>query len=131
MKKNIRIFIAIIISLIIVYLGLIKKGVRYFTGIGTPYSYFQAQKAKNDSILILYIQEIEHPMAIINDDSLKLHYGFKEEFGGLEVFSSVLDLYNSIIHKELLRRLGKDKWKEYCIKLDSLQKIEWYGGEHQ
>jgi hypothetical protein len=124
MKKNIRIFIAIIISLIIIYLGLIKNGFRYFTGIGTPYSYFQAQKAKNDSILILYIQEIEHPMVIINDDSLKLHYGFKEEFGGLEVFSSVLDLYNSVIHKELLRRLGKDKWKEYRTKLDSLYEID-------
>ncbi|MDR0811922.1 MAG: hypothetical protein LBN23_06610 [Paludibacter sp.] len=121
MKKIIIISISALMLIAIIYVGIVKDGFRYFTGIGTPYSYFQAQKAKNDSILIVYMQNLEYYVCYVNYDSLRLQYGFKEEFGGLEVSSSILHLYNSVIYKEIECRLGEDKLKEYGFKLDSLQ----------
>jgi hypothetical protein len=120
MKKVIRIAAIAIVLIITIYYGILRDGFRYFTGIGTPYSYFQAQKAKHDSILVFYEQDLADPVYIINIDSLNLKYGFKDEFGGLKVSYSVMELYNSIIRKELMRRLGKNGWDEYQSKLDSL-----------
>ncbi|MDD4991610.1 MAG: hypothetical protein PHR83_05180 [Paludibacter sp.] len=123
MKKAIRIIIFITILLPIIYYGFIREGFSYFTGIGTPFSYFQAQKATHREILIFYEQDLVDPIVSINIDSIQLAYGFKTEFGGNEVSNSVLKLYNSTIQKELYRRLGK-KWDEYLFKIDSMQKVK-------
>ncbi len=120
--RKIVIAILILVLLIVYYFGFVRKGLCYYTGIGTSYSYFQAQEAKHDSILVLYRQELISRMCYINDDSLRLQYGFAWKFGGIEVSYSVIQLYNSVIEKELLRRLGEDKWNEYLFKLDSMEK---------
>jgi hypothetical protein len=103
----------------------VKDGFRYFTGIGTSCSYFQAQKAKNDSILVMYDSTLPYSIHYTGKfDSLQLAYGFKWEYGGEKVSDPVMNLYNSVIKKELLCRLGKDKWNEYCFKADSINEAE-------
>ena len=120
MKKGIQISILISILFLVVYYGIIRKGFSYFTGFGTPYSYFEAEKATHDSVLILYEQELTHPFFNVNTDSLQLSYGFESKYGGIEVSGFIIQSYNSIIKKELHRRLGK-RWNEYLFKNDSLQ----------
>lgn len=131
MKKAIKIIILIVILIPVVYYGVVRNGFSYFTGIGTPYSYFHAQKATHDSILVFYEQELIYPAVYINYDSLELAYGFKTEYSGSEVSSSVMNLYNSTIRKELVRRLGK-RWNEYLFKVDSMQnvKLKIFRGKH-
>ena len=122
MKKIIKTSLLIIVLILIVYFGFVLKGVSILTGIGTPYSYFEAKKAIKKETLIFYEQELVHPFPpYINYDSLQLLYGFKWEYGGTEVSYSVIKLYNSIIEKELRRRLGK-RWDEYQSKVDSISK---------
>ncbi len=123
MKKAIRIAILIVILLPVVYYGVIRDGFRYFTGIGTPYSYFQAQKAKHDSVLVIYEHALIHPIGCANCDSLRLAYGFKTEHCNGYVSDPVLNLYNSVIEKELIHRLGK-RWDEYLFKVDSIQNAD-------
>jgi len=123
MKKTIKIITCIIVLLLLIYYGFICGGFSYFTGIGTPFSYFQAKKATHNDLLIFYEQGEYRPSVFINIDSIQLVYGFKTEFGGNEVSNSVMKLYNSTIQKELLRRLGK-KWDEYLFKVDSMQKMK-------
>jgi hypothetical protein len=120
MKKVIKIAAIAIVLIITIYYGIFRDGFRYFTGLGTPYSFFQAQKAKHDSILIFYEQDLVYPLYVEGGDSLKLEYGFKYEYSELEVSYSVMDLYNSVIRKELMRRLGESGWNEYLSKMDSL-----------
>jgi hypothetical protein len=131
MKKAIKVIILIVLLIPVVYYGVIRKGFSYFTGIGTPYSYFKAQKATHDSILIFYEDCLIHPVVYINSDSLELAYGFKTEYCGSEVSSYVVSLYNFTIKKELVRRLGK-KWDEYLFKVDSMQnvKLKIFHGKH-
>ncbi len=123
MKKVIKIIILIVILIPVVYYGVIRNGFSYFTGIGTPYSYFHAQKATHDSILVFYEQDLIYPAVFINYDSLGLAYGFKTKYCGSEVSHSVMNLYNSTIQKELVHRLGK-KWDEYRFKVDSMQNLK-------
>lgn len=124
MRNVIKIVIAAIFLIFVVYFGVVRSGFSYFTGLGTPYSYFQAKKATRDSILIFYEQDLIRPIVAINTDSLQLAYGFRTEYGGREVSYSVMGLYNSTIQKELLRRLGK-RWDEYLLKVDSMQRAKY------
>ena len=71
MKKGIQISILISILFLVVYYGIIRKGFSYFTGFGTPYSYFEAEKATHDSVLILYEQELTHPFFNVNTDKIQ------------------------------------------------------------
>jgi hypothetical protein len=112
----------LILLFLIVYFGFVRNGFAILTGIGTPYSYFEAQKATKNRTLIFYEQELINPLSpYINYDSLQRLYGFKWEYGGTEVSYSVIKLYNSIIEKELRHRLGK-RWDEYQQKINSLSK---------
>lgn len=123
MKKKITItFTLCLIVSAFVYFGIIRRGFSYYTGIGTPYSYFAAKKASNDSILVFYDQSLSDPMFYINDDSLRLKYGFACKYGGTNVSYHVIKWYNSIIKKKLLWRIGNVKWTEYQHKLDSMNK---------
>lgn len=122
-KKVILASLLAIFLLAVFYLGFVKKGFVYFTGISTPYSYFQARNDRNNTTLTLYEQDLIHPAVSINIDSIQRLYGFKTEFGGWEVSYSVMKLYNSVIFDELMKRLGEKKWNEYQWKVDSLSDI--------
>jgi hypothetical protein len=122
-KKAILTFLLVIFLIAVIYLGFIKKGFIYFTGISTPYSYFQAGIAKNNKNLIFYDQNLPSCLASFNLDSLQKCYGFSREFGGWEVSTLVMKLYNSVIYDELIRRIGEKKWNEYQWKVDSLSNI--------
>ena len=116
-------FVLAIILIAFMYLGIIKKGFFYFTGISTPYSYFQARIVSKDSILTFIEPVLDQPMVHINIDSLQHIYGFTSKFGGYEVSNSVIKLYNSVILDELMQKLGEKKWNEYLWKVDSLESI--------
>jgi hypothetical protein len=129
-KKVILTFLFASFLTALIYLGFIKKGFIYFTGISTPFSYFQARIAKNNKTLIFYYDDLPQNMVSINNDSLQKCYGFSEEYGGGKVSYSVLKLYNSVILDELIHRIGEKKWNEYQIKSDSLTNIaikKFYG----
>ncbi len=126
MKKTIKILISTLVILFILYIGIIRNGFTILTGIGTPYSYFEAQKAKQDKVLTFYTQTLDYPFPYVNYDSLHLIYGFRWKYGGTEVSSFVIQTYNSVIKKELLRRLGK-RWDDYLLKVDSIQKKNDFG----
>ena len=121
-----KIFFLLSAIILIVYIGIIRNGFTILIGLGTPYSYFEAQKTKHDSILIFYTPVLDHPIPYINYDSLCLKYKFRWVYGGAEVPSSVIQLYNSVIEKELHRRLGK-RWNEYLFKVDSIQSKKGFG----
>jgi hypothetical protein len=122
-KKIILASLLAVLLLAVIYLGFIKKGFVYFTGISTPYSYFQARNDRNNKTLTFYEQDLIQSVAYINLDSIQLHYGFKTEFGGWDVSYSVMKLYNSVIFDELMQRLGEKKWNECQWKVDSLSTI--------
>jgi hypothetical protein len=121
-KKNVLAVLLIMILIAVVYLGFIKKGFAYFTGISTPYSYFQARHDRSNKTLTFYEQDLIQSVAYIYMDSIQHHYGFQTEFGGWEVSYSVMKLYNSVILDELKHRIGENKWNEYQFKVDSLSK---------
>jgi len=123
MKKKIIISLVLLIFGGIIYFGVTLGIFSYFTGLGTPYSYFQAKKNTKYGLLILYEQGLDGTIVnYINSDSIRLLYGFKYVHGGNEVSSSVIDLYNSVIEKEIHLRLGDTKWNEYLFKIDSIQR---------
>lgn len=122
-KKVILAFLLAIFLLAVIYLGFTKKGFVYFTGISTPYSYFQARHDRNYKTLTFYEQDLIQSVAYINMDSIQYHYGFQTEFGGWEVSYSVMKLYNSVIFDELMQRIGEKKWNEYQWIVDSLSNI--------
>lgn len=121
MKKRISIVFLVLIVFFLGYFGVFRHGFSYYTGIGTEYSYFKAKKSLNDSILTIYRQNLYEYILIPEQDSLDNNYGFRTMFVKDNVSISVIMLYNSVIKKELKRRLGS-KWNEYLFKLDSLQK---------
>ncbi len=121
-----RIFSAILLrslAISVPYLVFVKKGFVYFTGISTPYSYFQARNVKKQTNLILYYQYMQCCIGYFNPDSLQKCYGFSWEHGGGEVSSTVIKLYNSVIFDELIHRISAKKWNEYLYKLDSLSNV--------
>ena len=118
--KVILVSLLTLFLLAVIYLGFIKKGFVYFTGISTPYSYFQARNDRNNNTLIFYEQNLAHPFVAINIDSLQHQYGFTTEIGGWKVSYSVMKLYNPVIFDELMNRIGEKKWNVYRIKVDSL-----------
>ena len=121
MRKKLIISVAIaVIIAAIIYTGFVKKGFIYYTGIATPYSYFQAKAATNDSILSFIQQTEGHPFAYVNIDSLALLYGFKWKTGSWEVSYSVNERYNSVIYNEMISRIGEKRWKEFQYKSDSM-----------
>jgi hypothetical protein len=122
-KKIILTSIFVLFITAVIYLGFIKKGFVYFTGISTPYSYFQAKVAVKNKHLIMYEQDLISCFGYYNGDSLMNCYGFSLEYGGYGVSYSVIKLYNSVILDELIRRLGEKKWNEYQFKADSLSNI--------
>ena len=119
MKIKISFLLAAII--LILYVGIIRNGFTILTGIGTPYSYFEAQKAKHENVLTFYTQVLDHSSPYLNSDSLDLQYGFRWKYGGTEVSYPVIKLYNSVIEKELHCRLGK-RWYEYQSKVELISK---------
>ena len=119
MIKLTRIAILLLFVLIILDFGYIHNKFTILTGLGTPYSYFEAHKAKQDSILTFYSQVLDYSFINGNFDSLQLIYGFRWVYGGTQVSSEVIELYNSVIEKELHRRLGI-RWNEYLLKVDSI-----------
>ena len=119
-NKIIKVILLAILLIAIVYFGIYKKGIVYFTGLTTSYSYFQARSDRNKIPLTFYEQTLPYYIAPINSDSLQNCYGFRVEYGGLEVSYYVLKFYNSVIQDELIRRIGEKKWKEYQYKSDSL-----------
>lgn len=122
-KKTILTVLLAIVLFAVIYFGFIKKGFVYFTGISTPYSYFQARHERKNKSLTFFEQDLIHSTVYINMDSIQQQYGFKTEFGGLEVSYSVMKLYNSVIFGELMQRLGEKKWNEYEWKVDSLTNV--------
>ncbi len=129
MKKLVFYSISGLVLCLLLYIGVFKHGFSYFTGIGTPYSYFQAKKSCHDSILTFYKPGLDGSPVPgnmdLSKDSLFRIYGFKWENDPIpEAADFVFDLYNSVIKKELLRRLGQKKWNEYEYKLDSIDKRE-------
>jgi hypothetical protein len=121
MKKTLKLIAVLVLLVLGFYFVIILNGLSIITGFGTPYSYFEAQKATKNDILILYEQELTHPTSTYNYDSLELSYGFKWEYGGSKVSYPVIRLYNSVIENELHRRLGS-RWSEYQSKIDSISK---------
>jgi hypothetical protein len=121
MKKKISIIFIISILFIVIYYGVVRGGISYFTGFGTEYNYFKAKQATHDSILIFYSDCLERTICTFNIDSLALTYGFKTVYIGAKVSPFVLESYNQIIQDELCRRLGK-RMTEYYAKVDSMNK---------
>jgi len=123
MKKYIKPIVYCSFLFLLLYFGIFRKGFSYYTGIGTSYSYFAAQKAIRDSsVLVYYSQGLVHHVYSGNIDSLQKEYGFSNKDGVTEVSSIVLKIYNLEINKAIHKRLGEIKWKEYQFKRDSMAK---------
>ena len=121
MKKKIIIFTGIsFLVLIIFYINTI----RFYTGIGTSYNFFNATKNKNKEILIFYFGGGGFPFVYVNLDSIQKKYGFKYERTRENVNFKILDYYNNIIQKELIRRIGIVGWNNYQKKQDSIYRAE-------
>lgn len=120
--KKISIIMSIVLLLfVVIYLGIIRSGFSYYTGIGTPYNYFAARKATHDGLLVMY--SFSHDELYVgNIDSLEKLYGFTVKTCYSNISPYVLNMYNTIIKKEIHKRIGKVKWEEYIQKRDSLQK---------
>jgi len=121
MKKILIITVTALFLGVIIYFGIIRGGFTYYTGIGTPYNYFAAKKASHDSLLILY--DLPHDVLYTgNLDSLSKHYGFIGKTCYSDLYPHVLNVYDAVIKKEIHKRLGETKWKEYLYKRDSMEK---------
>lgn len=116
-------FLVVFAIILIVYnIKCIKQIIRYYSGIGTSYCYFEAKQHCNDSILIYYHLGEFYDLSTPSIDSLQKSYGFFGEYPNEDVAYYIIDLYNTIIFKEVKQRVGENKWKEYELKEDSIYK---------
>ena len=120
MKKILIITVTALFLGVIFYFGIVRSGFTYYTGIGTPYSYFAAKKASHDSLLIVY--DFDHCRYIYcgNTDSLRRIYGFTVKVCYSNISPYVLRKYNFVIEQEIKKRIGIKKWSEYEHKKDSM-----------
>ena len=123
MKKKVFLFLLIIvITLIVINFKLVKKVFSYYSGIGTPYCYFEAKKHCNDTLLVYYYQGEFFDLSTPAIDSLQRCYGFSGEYPNEVVAHYIIDFYNSIVFQEIKHRVGENKWKEYKFREDSICK---------
>jgi len=123
MKKKYNRILFTAVGLFIILL-ICKRPFIYFTGIGTELSYFKARSTGvKDGVLVFYIDFLPNYIGGYKVDSLQRSYGFTTSTC-LDLSHTALEIYNSQIQKELIRRIGPKRWNDYLLKADSLGKAE-------